>query len=141
VAGRIRRVYQENEMTIAVRAVRGGMLFGLLLSLHQVGWTGDDPIVVFSRVYATPGREAELEARLVKQVAFVKEAEPNVTYRFYRSVKDPTLILTYEVFPDKATVANHMKVVLPAFRAAAGAAPDGLLAKPPESEVVQGFAQ
>jgi len=50
----------------------------------------EDSIAVTARFYATPGREAEVEVRLLQVLAFVRKAEPNITYRLQRSQKDPT---------------------------------------------------
>lgn len=97
----------------------------------------DETVTVMARLYATPGREAEVEARLLKTLEFVRKAEPNITYRYYRSKKDPTLFVTYEVYPNQAAAGEHMKTVLPAFRKEAGVAPEGLFAKPMEVEILQ----
>ena len=97
----------------------------------------DETITVVAKLYATPGRESEAEARLPKTLAFVHNSEPNITYRIYRSKKDPTLFVTYEIYPNQAALTNHMKVVLPASRETLGATPDGLFARPMEADVLQ----
>lgn len=97
----------------------------------------DEPVVVFSRVYAAQGREAEVESRLARLVAHVKDQVPGITYLYYRSSKDPALFLTYEVFPDRATATKVVKEVVPGFAKVAGPSPAGLYAKPAEFEVVR----
>jgi quinol monooxygenase YgiN len=108
-----------------------------LLSLTQQVRAEDASVFVFSRIYVTPGREAEAEARLSKQLDFVLQSVPGITYRYYKSTKTPGLFVTYEVFPDKATAQKVVKEVLPEFRAKFGAVPEGLLAQPTEIEVVR----
>ena len=44
------------------------------------------------------GREAELEAIILKSVEFVRKAEPDITYRAYRSKKDPSVFVYYEMY-------------------------------------------
>lgn len=102
-----------------------------------VAQAADESVIVFSRVYAAQGREAEVESRLVRLVAHVKDQVPGITYLYYRSAKDPTLFLTYEVFPDKATAAKVVREVVPGFAKVAGPSPAGLYAKPAEFEIVR----
>jgi quinol monooxygenase YgiN len=115
------------------------MIFAASL-LSAIAWmparaqAGDDSVIVFAKLYATPGREAEAEARLLKLIEFVRKSEPNITYRIYHSKKDSTQFMTYEIYPNTAEVDEHMKVVLPAFRKEAGAAPEGLFSRPMEIE-------
>jgi len=106
-----------------------------LLLVAESAIAADQSITVISRVYASAGREAELEARLVKLTAFVRKAEPSVTYRLLRSKKDATVFTFYEVYPSPAVVQEHLKVTLPAFAKETGPAPEGLYARPTESEV------
>ena len=96
--------------------------------------TADESVTVVARIYVAPGREAEAEARLIKLHEFVMKAEPNITYRFYHSKKDPTLFVTYEIYPNEAAAGQHMKVLLPSFGKEAGPTPVGLYTRPPEFE-------
>src|ERR1035437_8326257 len=77
--------------------------------------TADESVTVVARIYVARGREAEAEARLIKLHEFVMKAEPNITYRFYHSKKDPTLFVTYEIYPNEAAAGQHLKVLLPSF--------------------------
>jgi quinol monooxygenase YgiN len=92
-------------------------------------------VTAFSRFHVTPGREAEAEARIAKLVAFVREQEPNVIYRFYRAKSKPEMYMTYEVFPSVEVAQRHLKEVIPAAQAMLGPIPEGLYAKPQEVEV------
>ena len=92
----------------------------------------DEPIITVGRLYPAPGREAELEARLVRIVKYLKKAEPTVTYRLHRSAKEPTVFMLYSIFPSqaaldhgRATVADGQKRDPP---------PDGIFGKPTEVE-------
>ena len=109
----------------------------VLMAAMTPARAADETITVVAKLYATPGRESEAEARLLKALAFVHNSEPNITYRYYRSKKDPTLFVTYEIYPNQAALTNHMKVVLPASRETIGATPDGLFARPMEADVLQ----
>ena len=109
----------------------------LLLTATPSAHAADDSVTVIARVYSTAGREAEVAARLVKMNEFVRKAEPNITYQFFQSKKNPTLFLTYEIYPNKEAASEHVKVTLPAFSKEAGAAPEGLFARPMEVEVVE----
>jgi quinol monooxygenase YgiN len=93
------------------------------------------PVTVFSRIYIAPGREAEAAARMEKLIAFVAEREPEVVYQFYRARSNPLVLLTYEVFPSREVAQRHVKEILPAAQASLGPAPEGLFAKPAESEI------
>jgi quinol monooxygenase YgiN len=110
---------------------------GTLLAGTELAQAADESLTVIARVYATAGREAEVAARLLKMNEFVRKAEPNITYQFFQSKKNPTLFLTYEIYPNKEAAGEHMKVTLPAFSKEFGAAPEGLFARPMEVEVVE----
>jgi quinol monooxygenase YgiN len=112
----------------------------LLLGTPGIASAADESVTVIGRLNAASGREAEAEARLLQVVAFVRKAEPSTTYRLYRSMKDPTVFLFYEVYQTQAVFEQHSKVTLPAFRKEYGAAPEGLFLRPPETEVFQALA-
>ena len=101
----------------------------------------DGPIVLVSKFYPTPGREEELQARFQKVVEFVRKAEPNTVYRLHRSTKEPVVFLWYEVYESQAALDNHSKVVLPAFRKEYGPAPDGIFARPAETELYRDISK
>lgn len=114
------------------------MIYGLaLVALFAISvegaWAGEQ-VVVVARLYPAPGREAELEARLLRSVKYVKQAEPNITYRLHRSVKEPTVFLYYEVYPSQAAYDQHHTETIPAFRKEAGPQPEGIFSRPPEIE-------
>ena len=92
----------------------------------------DEPIITVNRLYPAPGREAELEARLVRIVNYLKKAEPTVAYRLHRSAKEPTIFMFYSIYPSqaaldhgRATVAAGQKLDPP---------PDGIFGRPTEVE-------
>ena len=101
----------------------------------------DSPIVLVSKFYPTPGREEELQARFLKVVEFVRKAEPNTVYRLHRSANEPVQFLWYEVYESQAALDNHRKVVLPAFRKEYGPVPDGIFARPAETEIYRDISR
>ena len=105
-----------------------------LLSSPVSSRAAKESVTVIARFVATPGREAELEARLLKTVEFVRKAEPAYTYRLHRSSKDPSVFLFYEIYSSQAAVDQHSNVTLPASRREFGPLAEGLLARPPEIE-------
>lgn len=115
------------------------LLWGALATMAPIrsAFAADESVTVVARIYVTPGREAEAEGRFLKLIEFVRKAEPNVTYRFHRSRKDPSLFVTYEIYPSQAAAGEHMKVTLPAFAKEVGPTPEGLLARPMEIELLR----
>lgn len=107
----------------------------LLLAVPGISSASDESVTVVARVYAAPGREAEAEARLLKVVDFVRKAEPGTVYQLYRSKKDPTVFMFYEVYPSDAARMQHGKVTLPAFAKEYGPAPKGLFARPIDIDI------
>jgi quinol monooxygenase YgiN len=92
----------------------------------------DEQVFTVGRYYPAPGREAELEARLVRIAKYLKQKEPTVTYRLHRSAKEPTVFMFYSVFPtqaaldrSRATVADGQKRDPP---------PEGIFSRPAEVE-------
>ena len=96
--------------------------------------TAAEQVIVFVRTFAAEGRESELQARSLRQIDFLRKAEPTATFRLFRSSKTPTTFLWHEVYESQAAYENHLNVVLPNFRKEAGPPPQGLMAKPPEQE-------
>jgi quinol monooxygenase YgiN len=94
----------------------------------------DEQVVIVARYYPAPGREAELEARLLRSLKYVKQAEPNVSYRLHRSAKEPTVFLFYEVYPSQAARDQHRTETLTALRKEVGPMPEGIFSRPPEVE-------
>ncbi len=93
-----------------------------------------DPIVVTVKVFPSPGREDELQAQYLQRLEYLRKAEPDATFRLHRSAKAPVTFLWYEVYPSQAAYENHLRVVMPAFRKEVGPTPEGVIAKPSESE-------
>jgi quinol monooxygenase YgiN len=114
------------------------LAFGVfsLAALPEIS-VADESIAVIAHFHVAPGREAEAEARLRKVVEFVRMAEPGITYRLYRSQKDPSVFVFYEVYPSMTAIEQHRKVTLPAFLKQFGKAPQGLFSGPPEVERMQ----
>jgi quinol monooxygenase YgiN len=100
-----------------------------------------DPIVVLVKVFPTPGREDELQAQYLKRIGYLRKAEPSATFHLHRSTKSPVMFLWYEVYDSQAAYDNHLNVVMPAYRKEAGPTPEGLLAKPSESEAYTELAK
>ena len=110
-----------------------------LVALALCAWavcsaSAADPLVVLVKVFAAPGREDELQAQYLKRIEYLRKAEPTATFRLHRSAKEPVTFIWYEVYESQAAYENHMTVVMPAYRKEAGPTPEGLLAKPSESE-------
>ena len=97
----------------------------------------DEPVVVISRFFVTPGKEAIFEERNRKIVEYVRKAEPDVVYRLQRSKKDPSQYVYDEVHPSPAALERHSKQALPAALKEIGPPPEGLLARPRENETLQ----
>lgn len=116
------------------------LCLALLSAVADTASAADESIAVTARFYATPGREAEVEARLLQVVAFVRKAEPDITYRLQRSQKDPTAFLFYEIYPTAAAKEAHGKVTMSAFAKEYGPPPEGLYSRPPEVETYSPLA-
>ena len=112
----------------------------LLSVVADAASAADESIAVAPRFYATPGREAEVETRLLQVVAFVRTAEPNITYRLQPSQKDPAVFLFYEVYPAATARQAHGKATMPAFAKEYGPPPEGLHSRPPEVEIYSPLA-
>jgi len=114
------------------------MIYGLalvtLFAISSEMARADERVVIVARYSPTPGREAELEARLLRALKFMKQAEPNVSYRLHRSAKEPTVFLFYEVYPSQAALDQHLTETLMAFRKEAGPVPEGIFSRSPEVE-------
>ena len=106
----------------------------LLPSAPAMSVAAEGGVTGVARLVASPGREAELQERLVKLVAFAKESEPGSTYWLSRSKKDPSVFLLYERYPSQAAADLHPSATLPAFAKKYGPTPSGLLARPLEWE-------
>ena len=119
-------------MSADVRKV--GVAVAALLAVFTAPAFAGDPVVVTVKVFPAAGREDELQAQYLKRVEYLRKAEPDATFRLHRSTKSPATFLWYEVYPSKEAYENHLKVVMPAFRKDAGPTPDGLIARPSESE-------
>ena len=100
-----------------------------------------DPVVVLVRVFPAQGREDELQVQYLKRIEYLRKAEPGATFRLHRSTKEPVTFLWYEVYESQAAYDSHLKVVMPAYRKEAGPTPEGLLAKPSESEAYSELAR
>ncbi len=103
--------------------------FTTLAAAQQVA-----PVVVLVKVFPAVGREDELQTLYLKRLEFLRKAEPDATFRLHRSVKEPNTFLWYEVYPSQTAYDNHLKVVMANFRKEIGPTPDGIIAKPSESE-------
>ena len=97
--------------------------------------SADEPFVVVVRFYPTPGREDELQARLLKLRVFVQQHNEGVTYRLHRSQKEPVVFLLYETFPSRESFERQVKTIFPAFQRDNGPVPDGIVSRAPEQEL------
>lgn len=116
---------------------RVGYLLGVVLSLAAPPIPpaqAADPVVVVVKVFPTLGREEELNARYLKQLEFLKQAEPRSSFRLHRSASpdEPTSFLWYEVYESQEALDHHLKTVMPEFQKAFGPTPKGLIARPSE---------
>ena len=102
--------------------------------------TADGAIVMVRKNFPTPGREDELQSRWLKLVEFLRKAEPNAVFHLHRTTKEPVVFLWYEVFESQAALDNHLKVVIPAFQKEFGPTPEGILARPSESETYRSIS-
>jgi quinol monooxygenase YgiN len=118
-----------------------GLALAALFAISSEMARGDEQVVIVARVYPTPGREAELEARLLRLVKYVKQVEPNITYRLHRSAKEPTVFLYYEVYRSQAEYNQHSTQTIAAFRKEAGQAPEGIFSRPTEVEAYSLLAE
>ncbi len=103
--------------------------------------TADGSIVMVRKNFPTPGREDELQSRWLKLVEFLRKAEPNAVFHLNRTTKEPVVFLWYEVFESQAALDNHLKVVIPAFQKEFGPTPEGILARPSESETFRSISK
>ena len=92
------------------------------------------PVVVLVKVFPSSGREDELQALYLKRLEYLRKAEPEATFRLHRAAKEPNTFLWYEVYPSQPAYENHVKVVMANFRKEFGPTPEGIIAKPSESE-------
>ena len=99
------------------------------------------PLVVLVKVFPSQGRENELQTLYLKRLEYLRKAEPDVTFKLHRGTKEPTVFLWYEVYPSQATYDNHLKVIMANFRKEFGPTPEGILAKPSESEIYSAIEQ
>ena len=106
----------------------------LLLAAPDQSLAAENGVTGVVKLVASPGREAELQDRLIKLVAFAKKTEPGSTYWLSRSKKDPSVFLLYERYPSQAAADLHPNATLPAFAKEYGPTPQGLLARPIEWE-------
>jgi quinol monooxygenase YgiN len=104
------------------------------IAFAPITFAADESIVVIVKVFPTPGREGELQNRYEKQLAFLRKTEPNASFRLHRSAKEPTVFLWYETYDSQAALENHLKAAMPAFRNEFGPTPEGLIARPSDSE-------
>lgn len=94
----------------------------------------DGPIMVLVHFHPTPGREDELKARLVRLRDFVNTHAPGVTYRLYRSRREPVVFLLHETFPSQAALDDQARTIFPAFQREHGPIPTGIVSRLVEPE-------
>jgi quinol monooxygenase YgiN len=110
-------------------------------ALASEALAADETVVVIVKVYPGVGREDELQARYLKQIEFLRRVEPNASFRLHRSAKEPATFLWYETYESPAALENHLKVAMPAFRKEFGPTPEGLVARPSDSETYRELAK
>lgn len=99
------------------------------------------PVVVLVKVFPAAGRADELQALYLQRLAYLRKAEPDATFRLHRSVKEPGTFLWYEVYPSPAAYENHVKVVMANYKKETGPTPEGIIARPSESETFTELGQ
>jgi len=111
-----------------------GLFLVTLFAMSSEMARADEQVVVVARFYPAAGREDELEARLMRSIKYVKQVEPNITYRLHRSAKEPRVFLYYEVYPSQSAFDRHRTETIAAFWKEAGGPPAGIYDRPPEIE-------
>ncbi len=111
------------------------------LAASAQAFAAEEAVVVIVKVYPGAGREDELQARYLKQAEFLRKVEPNASFRLHRSTKEPVTFLWYETYESQAALENHLKVAMPAFRKEFGPTPEGLIARPSDSETYRELAK
>jgi quinol monooxygenase YgiN len=98
-----------------------------------------DVITVTAKYYSKEGKEAEIQALMLKMAEAVKKEEPDcLCYRPHRSEKSPTVFLWYEQYRSDAALEFHRKAPhLADYRKQLGP----LLAKPTEVETYRSLAE
>ena len=125
-----------------VRATYAIAAFAVLATIGASNaQTTDEQVVVLLKSFPSPGREDELEARYLKQVAFFRKAEPKSVFHLHRGTKEPIIFMWYEVYESQAALDNHLKVVNPAFQREFGPPPEGLTLRRSESEIYREIAR
>jgi hypothetical protein len=95
-----------------------------ILTVIALLHAAEDPVTVVVRFFPTPGREDELLARLTKLRDFVHKTAPGVTYKLYRSLKEPVVFPVRDLpVPGRAGRDGHVGVS--GVSARAGADPGG----------------
>jgi quinol monooxygenase YgiN len=98
----------------------------------------DDRVVQVARLYAAPGKEDQVLERIRNVVEFVKKNEPTtITYRAHRSIKEPNVILVYEVYPSKESRDRRANSTIASFREKFGQATADLYTRPIEIETFE----
>ena len=65
-------------------------------------------LTVMAKIYPKAGREAEVEALLMKMAAAVRQHEPDcLVYRLHRSTGEPALFYFYEQYRTDAAFEFH----------------------------------
>ncbi len=92
-------------------------LLALLVGLCAANGFGTVPVAgaeekgaltAAAKIYPKPGKEAEVEALLLKMMGAVRASEPdNIIYRLHRSAKTPTVFLFYEQYRSEAAYEFH----------------------------------
>jgi quinol monooxygenase YgiN len=113
---------------------RAVFVLSIVVALTSGAANAAGPVVVIVKVFPSAGREDELQAQYLKRIEYLRKAEPDATFRLHRSTKSPVNFLWYEVYPSQAAYEKHFKVVMPAFKNEVGPTPEGVIAKPSESE-------
>ena len=88
-----------------------------------------NPIVIFTRLTALPGRRDDLLAAFAALLEAVKSEPGTEMFVMHTARDDDDVVLFYEVYRDEASLAAHrdsdaVRAVVPRL--------DGLLAAPPE---------
>lgn len=110
------------------------MMVAVSAPIYAAQTNAEEPIVVVVRVFPGAGREDELQARYLKQLEFLRRTEPNARFALHRSTKKPITFLWYETYESQADLDNHLSTVMPGFRKEFGPTPQGLIARPSDSE-------
>ncbi len=93
---------------------------------------------VIAKIKSKPGSEKQVEQACIEMAAKVRQEAGTLTYIMHRSTNDPTTLMVYEVYTDKAAFEHHRGTP---YMAELHSKLTNLVAGPPEVETLEEFAR